>query len=198
MISGTKFAARAAAALLAALVLATAASAQDIDARGLMTMLASVESASATFVETRYSPLLKSPLVSRGTLSYRRPDFLEEHVQSPADERLVLQGAQLTVESASGKRSVTVPADSATGIAALIEGVRATRSGDLPALERNFDVQVTGSRERWRLRLLPRRADLAKYVEEIAIDGDADRMQRIEVSEASGDRTVMDIQETVH
>ncbi len=185
-------------ALVAALALGATASAEPIDAQGLMKMLASVESATASYVETRYSPLLKAPLVSRGTLSYRRPDRLEEHVESPRDERFVLRGERLTIENASGNRSVTVRADGAEGIAALIEGVRAARSGDLAALERDFHVTVSGMRERWQLQLLPRTPGLTKYVRGITISGSRARIERIEVLEASGDRTVMEVQETLH
>jgi len=195
MTSGTKAIANAAIALCAAIVLSAAASPAAIDAQGLMKMLASVESATASYVETRYSPLLKSPLVSRGTLSYRRPNWLEEHVQSPRDERFVLQGERLTIENAS--RSVTVNAGSAGGIAALIEGVRATRAGDLAALERDFQVTASGTRERWQLRLQPRTPALTQYVRDITISGSRARIQTIEVLEASGDRTVMEVQESL-
>jgi len=195
MTSGTKAIANAAIALCAAIVLSAAASPAAIDAQGLMKMLASVESATASYVETRYSPLLKSPLVSRGTLSYRRPNWLEEHVQSPRDERFVLQGERLTIENAS--RSVTVNAGSAGGIAALIEGVRATRAGDLAALERDFQVTASGTRERWQLRLQPRTPALTQYVRDITISGNRARIQMIEVLEASGDRTVMEVRESL-
>jgi len=195
MTSGTKAIANAAIALCAAIVLSAAASPAAIDAQGLMKMLASVESATASYVETRYSPLLKSPLVSRGTLSYRRPNWLEEHVQSPRDERFVLQGERLTIENAS--RSVTVNAGRAGGIAALIEGVRATRAGDLAALERDFQVTASGTRERWQLRLQPRTPALTQYVRDITISGNRARIQMIEVLEASGDRTVMEVRESL-
>ena len=197
MTSGTRNVASAAVALCAAIALGAAASPEAIDAQGLMKMLAGVESATASYVETRYSPLLKSPLVSRGTLSYRRPDRLEEHVESPRDERFVLQGEQLTVEDAAGHKSVTVAAGSAGAIAALIEGIRATRSGDLAALERDFDVTVSGAPESWQLRLLPRTPALAKYVRGITISGSRARIQTIEVLEASGDRTVMEVRESL-
>jgi outer membrane lipoprotein-sorting protein len=197
MTSGTSAAARVAALLIAAAAASASADPGRLDAPALMKMLASVESASATFVQTRYSPLLKAPLVSQGTLSYRRPDLLEQHVQSPRDERFVLKGERLSVETGSGGKSMTLPAGEGSGVAGLIEGLRAVRSGDLPALERSFALQVTGTRDRWRLSLVPRTADLSGYVLEIAIAGSGARIERIEAHEASGDRTVMDIRETV-
>ena len=160
-----------------------------------MRMLASVRTVSATFVETRYSALLKSPLVSRGTLTYRRPDRLEKIVVSPYEERIALQGDRLTIDSAAtGRREIAVAAGT-PGIAALIEAVRATRAGDLAGLERNFVVEVTGTHDDWQLRLKPRTADIARYISAVSVWGSGARLQRIEVWEASGDRTVTEIDE---
>lgn len=181
--------------MLAAVTLSAAAAQQPLDADQLMRTLASVQTASATFVETRYSPLLKSPLVSRGSLSYRRPDQLEKLVVSPQKERIVLRGDRLTIDSAAaGRREIDVGAATA-GIDALIEAVRATRAGDLAGLERNFVVAVTGTHDDWQLRLKPRTADIARYISAVSVWGSGARLQRIEVWEASGDRTVTEIDE---
>ena len=181
--------------MLAAVTLSAAAAPRPLDAGQLMQSLASVQTASATFVETRYSPLLKSPLVSRGSLSYRRPDQLEKLVVSPQTERIALQGDRLTIDSAAaGRREIDVGAATA-GIGALIEAVRATRAGDLADLERNFLVEVTGTHDDWRMRLKPRTADIERYISAVSVWGSGARLQRIEVWEASGDRTVTEIEE---
>src|SRR4029453_10340205 len=85
-------------ALLLALIPLLAEAAPQLTITELMQMLGSVESASAKFVETRHSALLKSPLVLQGTLAYRRPDRLEKHVLSPYDERITVEGSRLSLE----------------------------------------------------------------------------------------------------
>jgi outer membrane lipoprotein-sorting protein len=196
MTIGTRILAEASAAVLAGVVLSGAAASEPrLDARQLMQMLAGVRSASATFVETRHSPLLKSPLVSRGTLTYRRPDQLEKVVVSPHKERIALQGDRLTIDSAAAGRREIELGPGASGIAALIEAVRATRAGDLARLERDFDVVVSGTLDDWQLRLKPRAANVAQYVNAIGVWGSGARLRRVEVWEATGDRTVMDIDE---
>lgn len=182
-------------ALLGVGMAARAAPAQAIDAVALMQLLASVESATSTFVETRYSALLKKPLVSRGVLIYRRGEGLEKHVEYPRDERLVLRGGQLTIQSADGSKDITMNSGN-SDLAGLVEGVRAVRTGELATLERHFQVQVDGAREHWRLHLVPRASALARYVSAMTVSGAGERLQQIEVLEASGDRTVMVIQET--
>lgn len=161
----------------------------------LMRALASTESSRATFVETKYSALLKAPLVLRGTLSYRRPDSLEKHVLHPYDERIVLVGNTLTIEKRTQARKVTATVVSSPSTMAMVEGMRAVRAGDLAALERHFEVRVDGTRERWTMNLKPIGEETARYVSAVVVSGEEGRISQVAVEEASGDRAVMDIRE---
>ena len=178
--------------LLLALVPAPAGAAQ-LTAPELMQMLAGVESASARFVETRHSALLKAPLVLRGTLAYRRPDRVEKHVQSPYDERIVVEGRRITLENRTQNRKKTIAVTAAPGIAALVESIRATRAGDLAVLQRHYAVDVDGSREQWTLTLRPSDPQVAEYVTRLTLAGSETRIGRISVEETGGDRSVMEI-----
>jgi len=77
----------------------------------------------------------------------------------------------------------------------LIESIRATRAGDLAALQRHYDVQVDGTREEWSLTLKPLDSRVADYVSSIALAGSGPRVSRMVVHEAGGDRSVMEIEE---
>ena len=189
MISG-----RLAALSLALGVAAQPAGAQELAAGELMRRLAAVESSRATFVETRHSALLKEPLLLRGTLTYRRPASLEKRVEQPYQERVAIDGDVLLIESRRGRKLKTSVSGS-PGIAALVEGIRATRAGDLAALERHYEVGVAGRAERWSMTLKPVDAEVARYVASIVVSGSAGRIARFEVQEAGGDRSVMDIRE---
>ena len=182
-------------ALLLCWLLPATAGAATLTAADLMKMLATVESANARFVETRTSALLKAPLVLQGTLAYRRPDRVEKHVTSPYDERITVEGGRLTLENRAQNRKKTVQVSSAPGLAALVESIRATRAGDLDALQRHFALQVEGSRDRWTLTLKPLDAQLAGYVTQLTLSGSETRIGRITVEEAGGDRSVMEIEE---
>ena len=180
------------AAMVATVALAAAA---PLTVTELMQMLGSVESANARFVETRHSALLKSPLVLQGTLSYRRPDRIEKHVLSPHDERITVEAGRLTLENRSQNRRKTIAVSSAPGLAALIESIRATRAGDLAALQRHYVVQLEGTREQWTLTLRPLESQVADYVISIALAGSGSRIGRITTEEAGGDRSVMEVEE---
>ena len=193
MISGTK--GRAELAALVLLASAAAAAPAALPVGELAQMLASVESTKARFVETRHSALLKAPLVLQGTLAYRRPDRVEKHVLTPYDERIVVEAGRLTIENRTHNRRQTVAVSGAPGLAALVESIRATRAGDLPALQRHFALQIEGSRERWTLTLRPLDAQVGDYVVSIALSGSGARIAQVTIDETSGDRSVMEIQE---
>ena len=161
----------------------------------LMQMLASVESANARFVETRHSALLKAPLVLQGTLAYRRPDRVEKHVLSPYDERITVEAGRLTIENRTHKSRKSLAVSGAPGLAALIESIRATRAGDLPALQRHYALQLEGSRERWILTLKPFEAQVGDHVVSLTLSGSGARIGQVTIEETSGDRSVMEIRE---
>jgi outer membrane lipoprotein-sorting protein len=193
MISGVK--GRASIPLLLALAAIPASAAAPLTVTELMQMLGSVESARARFVETRESTLLKTPLVLQGTLSYRRPDRVEKHVLSPRDERITVEGGNLTLENRSQNRRKTISVGSAPGLAALVESIRATRAGDLVALRRHYALRIEGSRGEWTLTLTPLDSQVGDYVTSVVLSGSDSRIGRIAVVETGGDRSVMEITE---
>ena len=176
-------------------MLGVAGSASAFAPEELMQLLSEVQSSRAHFIETRHSAMLKKPLTLSGRLVYRRPDRLEKHVQSPFVESITIEGSRVTVSRGSPDRYrvITLPAGGTAQ--ALIESLRATLAGDLPALERHFAVAVTGSRTAWSMSLTPRGATLPVVRVEFA--GKDNRIQRIEVLESGGDRTVTTIVDEV-
>ena len=182
-------------ALVAAVGLCAAGHALAFSPAELMHLLSEVQSSRAHFIETRHSAMLKTPLTLSGRLVYRRPNRLEKHVQAPFVETTTIEGSRVTVArgGADTDRVITLPAGGTAQ--ALIESLRATLAGDLPALERHFAVAVSGSRSAWSMSLTPRAATLP--VVRVDFAGRDNRIQRIEVLESGGDRTVTTISDEV-
>lgn len=170
---------------------AGAASGDKLSLAELMQLLASVKTSQARFVEIKHSGLLKSPLVLKGTLSYQRPDRVEKHVLSPYDERITLESGRLTLESNARNETFSIAA--APGAAALVESVRATLAGDLAALRRYYSVDLKGSLDGWSLTLEPRDPPIQEILISITLSGSRDQIRRVEIEEAGGDRSVMEI-----
>lgn len=178
-------------ALLLAAALAWPACAAEFDLAALMEMLAGVASAKDDFTETKHSALLSTPLVLKGSLVYARPDRLEKIVLAPYEERTVIAGNSVTIENRTLKQTRTFSLASSAAVSALVESMRATLAGDRATLERHYSVQLDGRAEAWRLGLAPRERKLAAMIKRIQISGVRERVKRIEIEEASGDRSVM-------
>jgi len=157
----------------------------------LMTALAARGSADATFTEQRYVPVLDAPVQSSGTLRFVAPDRLEKHTLQPRAESLVLAGDQLTLLQGPRTRRLALTDLPDNGLA--INSLRGTMAGDLAALRRGWNVTLFGERRIWTLSLTPLSAAVAQYIETVLIEGQQDRIDRIEIRQADGVRSVMQI-----
>lgn len=178
-------------ALVAALLLLTGPAAAQWSVDDLMAALAARGSADATFTESRYVPVLDAPVKSSGTLRFVAPDRLEKRTLQPRAESLVLAGDQLTLQQGQRTRSLALGDLPDNGIA--INSLRGTMAGDLAALRRGWNVTLHGEQRIWTLSLTPLSAAVAQYIEAVLIEGRQDQIDRIEIRQADGVRSVMQI-----
>jgi outer membrane lipoprotein-sorting protein len=158
-----------------------------------MTELARQGPGTVRFTEVKSSALLKAPIQSSGTLSYAAPARLEKHTRAPRDERLVVDQDTLIVERPGRGERLELRLSDYPAVRASVESIRGTLAGDLAALRRHYRVELEGSWPDWRLHLLPSDAELAELVQKVLIGGRGGQVGRIEILEASGDRSVMTI-----
>jgi hypothetical protein len=161
----------------------------------LMRELGAVKRSQSRFVERKYLKVLKAPLELRGTLTYVAPGNLVKRTLSPKPETLTVEGDRLTLESTARNESRTLRLRDYPVLWAFVESIRSTLSGDIAALERFYRVELEGGRARWRLYLVPRDPDMRAVISLINIGGSRDRVERIEVQETRGDRSVTTIVE---
>lgn len=154
----------------------------------LMTTLRQVRGSTAHFDETRYLHLLSQPQRSSGRLIYVAPDRLQKETLEPTASRMTIIGDRLTIERPGGSpREMSMRDNAAVG--ALVESVRATLAGDLPALTRYFLVTLDGGPDNWSLGLVPREGSLRELIATIRIQGGRDAIREIDTAAANGDRT---------
>ncbi len=158
----------------------------------LMTALGQVRASTAHFVETRYLHLLNQAQRSSGRLTYVAPDRLWKETTEPAPMRMTVIGDHLTIER-QGERTRDISLRDYSEIGALVDAVRATLAGDLPALTRHFNVSLEGGASGWTLLLAPKEPKLLDLVTAIRILGQQAAIRGIETLEADGDRTDMAI-----
>jgi len=153
--------------------------------------LAQQRGGKVAFSEKKYIALLDRPVESSGELVYQPPARLEKRTLKPNVESLVLDRDMLVVER--GKQKYTLQLQQYPEITAIVDSIRSTLAGDLKALERQYRVDLEGDPERWTLTLLPSDARIATIVHRIRISGTRDELREIEMLQADGDRSVMNI-----
>jgi len=157
----------------------------------LMSALAARGSAEATFTELRYVPVLDAPVRSSGTLRFVAPDRIEKRTIQPRVESLVLAGDQLTLTQGPKSRTLALSDLPDNGLA--IASLRGTMAGDLTTLRRGWNVALHGERQGWVLDLTPESGAVAKFIESVQIEGREDQIDRIEIRQADGVRSVMQV-----
>lgn len=180
-------------ALLLALLLARpavrGADAGPFDLKALMTLLARRKSGQARFTEQRVVTGLDSPLLSSGTLAFEAPDHFVRQTLLPRPESMELQGNTLVLKRAGRTRQVTL--DAVPELAALLEAMRGTLSGDAALLLRHFRASVSGDAAKWVLQLVPIDERLARQVQQIELVGQQSDLRSVALALSGGDRSLM-------
>jgi hypothetical protein len=176
---------------LASALLVLAGRARAFDLPALAAVLAQRRDGQARFTEERFVAGFDAPLRASGTLAYAAPDRFSRHTVEPREETMAVVGNRLTLSR--GGRTRQLALDTMPELAALIEALRATLTGDAAALERHFHVRVEGDAARWTLTLVPRDARLAAQVREVQIAGLAGEPRSVALWLADGDRSVLTI-----
>jgi len=162
----------------------------------LMHLLAQQKSGKASFVEKRYIGILDKPLESSGELSYEAPGRLEKRTLKPRAEAMLLDGDKLTLTMYE-KRPLNLRLQDHPEVAAVVESIRGTLSGDLVALEKNYAVDFAGVQSKWQLTLTPMQKEVAKVVRQVHIGGTDANIKTITFDQTDGDRFEMTISKVV-
>lgn len=163
--------------------------AADAQLQQLMSLLGQRRHGEVSFVETDYLAILDRPVKSSGVLVYDAPDRLEKRTLKPKRESLVLQGDDLTAQR--GHRTYHLQLSAYPQVAPLVDAVRDTLAGNEAALEKVFQVSLTGPLAGWKLRLVPLDPAVAKKISRIEISGARDQIRSVEIRQVDGDHSVM-------
>ena len=131
----------------------------------LMQQFSQANPADTRFREEKQLALLQAPLVLEGTLSYRAPDYLKKEILVPEHSLFEISGDSLHIETGGERRTLSL--DSHPLIRVFAESWRAILSGNGTTLEQHFETGLTGDREHWTLRLVPRDTQAHAYIEAI-------------------------------
>jgi hypothetical protein len=164
--------------------------AADWSLSDLMRLLAQQKSGRASFVEKKYMSILDKPLESSGELSFDAPDRLEKRTLKPRPEAMLLDGDKLTV-TLHEKKPLKLRLQDHPEIAAVVESIRGTLSGDQAALEKNYAIGFSGVPAKWQLTLTPVQKTVAQILRQVQIGGADANLKTISFEQADGDRVEM-------
>ena len=178
--------------LAAGLLVMSALPARAFELPELMKLLAQRKSGEARFTEERFVTTLDNPLRSSGTLSFSAPDRFARHTLEPRAESMEVQGNSLVLKR--GGRTRQLALDAIPELAALVDALRGTLTGDATLLQKQFRTKVGGSGARWNLALTPVDARMAAQIRTLEIVGQGPELRSIEMQLAGGDRSLMIIE----
>lgn len=158
----------------------------------LLAALRAVPGVHARYREEQHIALLAAPLVSEGTMHFAPPDRLAKHQRKPARARTVVAGGRLRFADAFGHDEVDLASNPV--VALFVHSVLHVLAGDVARIEATWAVGFSGGADgeprAWVLALRPITSPATELVESIVLRGREARVERIEVRELGGDRTV--------
>nr|MBF0681588.1 outer membrane lipoprotein carrier protein LolA [Pseudomonas sp.] len=172
-------------------VLPTVPSARAFDLEQLSQQLREPAVIRGEFVQQKQLRALPQPLVSRGQFVLAREQGLLWFLQEPLQQDYRITDAGIHQRTFSGWE--TAGQQGAAGHQNRL--FLAVLRGDAEALQRDFELELTGTAEAWSLTLLPRSKLLEQIFSAIMIQGSA-TAERVELLETQGDSTVLLLEST--
>ena len=140
------------------------------------------------FTQQRYLKSLTKPMTTNGQFVLIPKRGLLWHMQKPFENRLRVRADGIM--QWNGKSWVAANQSKMNGQSQQIRLFLDLLGGNTQGLEKQFDLQLSGSQQKWTLRLNPKTALMKQIFNHIEISGDS-VVRRIELNEKQGDRTVM-------
>ena len=165
--------------------------ASDLTIKALMQTLAAAKPSHATFKENKYIALLDEPVESTGELFFTAPSHLEKRTLTPKKESLIVDGNKILIERGSKTYYFTMQNLPELGV--FINSIRGTLAGDLNALQRHFELSLTGTVKQWQLTLIPTDKKMQALLQHIQIAGLNHQIKTIEITQTDGDHSTMAI-----
>lgn len=138
------------------------------------------------FVQEKHLRSLPQPLVSKGHFVLARQHGLLWLLQTPLKQDYRIDDQGIARRDASGWQELPQRSASAQQNRLFL----AVLEGDSSGLQRDFELALSGEANDWKLTLTPRAILLKQIFDSIEIAG-GELVQRIELHEAQGDRTIL-------
>ncbi|ALM83395.1 outer membrane lipoprotein carrier protein LolA [Bordetella sp. N] len=168
---------------------AVTAPAHAFDLPDLQQQLQATPVVRGQFVQQKFLRSLPQPLTSTGAFVLSAQNGLLWELRVPLFQDLLITPEGMFRRGDGGKWQA-LPQQIGAGRETRL--FLAVLAGDTKGLQDNFDMQVSGSAGAWQLVMTPKSALLKQIFQDIRING-GKLVDRIELRETQGDRTVMEM-----
>ncbi|TCW86983.1 hypothetical protein C5O80_03260 [Burkholderia sp. SRS-46] len=143
----------------------------------------------AEFTQTQALAAMTRPLVSTGSLLFDRASGVIWRVETPYKATYVITDGGVREVGADGQL-VRARGDG-RGVAQVSRMMRGMLAGDLSGLYAQFDVDASGTPERWRMTLRPNQPQLAQAIRTLQMSGGA-YLKTLGMTFANGNVTTLE------
>lgn len=170
----------------------TPAAAADAGLAALRERIASVPVLRGDFTQEKHVEGFRNPLRSSGRFLIARERGVQWQTLVPFPSEVVLTRDRILSRQEDGSVRVEMDARQQPALRTINAVMFALMSGDIEVLAARFEVQAgLLPQGDWRLVLVPREVAIAQAFERVTLEGDR-HVRRVEMTDRSGDRTVLD------
>ncbi|NWE17888.1 outer membrane lipoprotein carrier protein LolA [Pseudomonas sp. P7548] len=173
------------------LLLSVAGTAHAFDLQQLSDQLAKPSVIHGAFTQEKHLRALPQPLVSKGTFVLAKDHGLLWLLKTPLQQDYRISAQGIARRDANGWQLLPNKSAGAEQNRLFL----AVLQGDSSGLQRDFELQLQGEANGWKLTLIPRSLLLKQVFTQINIDG-GELVQKIELLETQGDSTVLRMQDS--
>jgi hypothetical protein len=165
--------------------------AHAFDLQQLSDQLAKPSVIHGNFTQEKHLRALPQPLVSKGTFVLAKDHGLLWLLKTPLQQDYRISAQGIARRDANGWQLLPNKSAGAEQNRLFL----AVLQGDSSGLQRDFDLQLQGQAQQWKLTLIPRSLLLKQVFTQINIDG-GELVHTIELLETQGDSTVLRMQDS--
>lgn len=177
--------------ILLILLLSIPGLAHAFDLQQLSDQLAKPSVIHGTFTQEKHLRALPQPLVSKGTFVLAKDHGLLWLLKTPLQQDYRISAQGIARRDANGWQLLPNKSAGAEQNRLFL----AVLQGDSSGLQRDFEMQLQGEANKWKLTLIPRSLLLKQVFTQINIDG-GELVQTIQLLETQGDSTVLRMQDS--
>ncbi len=182
---------RAAAAVLAVLIMSSPDIAWPLDLETVLANTSVTPPDRVDFREERHNPMFKEPLVLTGHLEYPAAGVLRKVIETPFEESFLIQSDHVVIERGGETRKL--PLQKSRSLRTILGAIEAILAGQSGKLEAVFDYQLGGTVDAWSVVLTPVSGAMRRQLTNLQVTGNAREVTQIRIALKGNEWHVMDI-----